>query len=154
MALYDSIGCTYDVTRTADPFIVSRLLHHLKPSPTRLYLDVGCGSGRLGQSLKARQDAQVVGIELDEQAAEAAAQRLVPCAGAKRSKISVSFGHSSMLTDTNMFTCGRTEVRPSLKTLWQVRSLVMVGIAKTPVVSSTARTRVPAEPAMCIVLLR
>src|SRR5437879_574075 len=51
MALYDSIGCTYDVTRTADPFIVSRLLHHLKPSPTRLYLDVGCGSGNYTSAL-------------------------------------------------------------------------------------------------------
>ena len=45
MGLYDKIGIGYDTTRRADPFILSRLLHHLAPLQSRLYLDVGCGTG-------------------------------------------------------------------------------------------------------------
>lgn len=44
MALYDKIGIGYDHTRRADPYILSRLLHHLAPAPGLLYLDVGCGT--------------------------------------------------------------------------------------------------------------
>jgi 2-polyprenyl-3-methyl-5-hydroxy-6-metoxy-1,4-benzoquinol methylase len=39
-------------------------------------LDVGCGSGRFGESLKARQPCEVVGIELDQRAAALAHARL------------------------------------------------------------------------------
>ncbi len=44
MALYDKIGVGYDHTRRADPYILSRLLHHLAPPPGSLCLDVGCGT--------------------------------------------------------------------------------------------------------------
>jgi len=48
----------------------------LIPSTAHHVLEVGCGAGRLGESLKARQPAQVVGIELNVEAAERARQKL------------------------------------------------------------------------------
>ena len=53
MALYDKIGIGYDTTRRADPFILSRLLHHLAPVKGRLYLDVGCGTGNYTAAISA-----------------------------------------------------------------------------------------------------
>ena len=48
----------------------------LVPRAARRVLDIGCGAGRLGEALKARQPAEVVGIELDEAAAAVARIRL------------------------------------------------------------------------------
>jgi len=48
----------------------------LVPATARRVLDIGCGAGRLGEALKARQQAEVVGIELDEAAAAVARLRL------------------------------------------------------------------------------
>ena len=48
----------------------------LIPETARAVLDIGCGAGRLGEALKAREQAEVVGIELNEAAAMAARQRL------------------------------------------------------------------------------
>jgi 2-polyprenyl-3-methyl-5-hydroxy-6-metoxy-1,4-benzoquinol methylase len=48
----------------------------LIPGTARKVLDVGCGTGRLGETLKARQAAEVVGIEYDERAADSARRRL------------------------------------------------------------------------------
>ncbi len=48
----------------------------LIPTTARRVLDLGCGGGRLGQTLKARQPAEVWGVERDPQAAARAAQRL------------------------------------------------------------------------------
>jgi len=48
----------------------------LVPESARRVLDVGCGAGRLGEALKARQEAEVVGIEMNEEAAAVARQRL------------------------------------------------------------------------------
>jgi ubiquinone/menaquinone biosynthesis C-methylase UbiE len=45
MALYDRIGTGYDITRRADPYLSSRLLHHLEPRHGARYVDVGCGTG-------------------------------------------------------------------------------------------------------------
>lgn len=48
----------------------------LVPAGVRRVLDVGCSSGALGAALKARDGAEVIGIELDEGYAEKAAARL------------------------------------------------------------------------------
>jgi 2-polyprenyl-3-methyl-5-hydroxy-6-metoxy-1,4-benzoquinol methylase len=48
----------------------------LIPTPARSVLEIGCGAGRLGAALKQRQGAQVVGVELDPEAAALASQRL------------------------------------------------------------------------------
>lgn len=48
----------------------------LVPVTARRILDVGCSSGRLGGSLKRRQDAEIVGIEIDAEYAADAAGRL------------------------------------------------------------------------------
>jgi ubiquinone/menaquinone biosynthesis C-methylase UbiE len=44
-ALYDRIGIGYDTTRQADPYLLSRLIHHLRPRADGRYLDVGSGTG-------------------------------------------------------------------------------------------------------------
>jgi methionine biosynthesis protein MetW len=48
----------------------------LVPTSARRMLDLGCASGALGAALKARQSAEVVGIELDPELAHDAAERL------------------------------------------------------------------------------
>ncbi|QDT40357.1 SPBc2 prophage-derived glycosyltransferase SunS [Gimesia alba] len=48
----------------------------LIPSTAQSILDLGCGTGRLGESLKQRQSAQVTGVELDPLAAQDARNRL------------------------------------------------------------------------------
>ncbi|MCC7424298.1 MAG: glycosyltransferase [Planctomycetaceae bacterium] len=48
----------------------------LIPESARNVLEIGCGAGRLGSSLKARQPARVTGIELDPRAAAVAKDRL------------------------------------------------------------------------------
>jgi spore maturation protein CgeB len=48
----------------------------LVPASARRVLDVGCGAGRLGEAIKARQPASVVGIELAGEAAARARGRL------------------------------------------------------------------------------
>ena len=45
MALYDRIGIGYDTTRQADPYLLSRLIHHLRPRASGRYLDIGSGTG-------------------------------------------------------------------------------------------------------------
>lgn len=45
MAIYDSIGKTYDSTRTADTRILDQLVALLHLPPGSRVLDVGCGSG-------------------------------------------------------------------------------------------------------------
>jgi GT2 family glycosyltransferase/tetratricopeptide (TPR) repeat protein/SAM-dependent methyltransferase len=48
----------------------------LIPPTARAVLDIGCGAGRLGEAVKARQEARVTGIELDRSAANLARGRL------------------------------------------------------------------------------
>lgn len=63
VALYDNIGIGYDTTRRADPFILSRLLHHLAPVKGRLYLDVGCGTGNYTAAIGAA-GVRIAGVDL------------------------------------------------------------------------------------------
>src|SRR5207248_2396946 len=62
MTLYDRIGTTYDSTRRADPYIVGRLLHHLRPRPDATYLDLGCGTANYTSALAAA-GVRIVGVE-------------------------------------------------------------------------------------------
>lgn len=55
----------------ARPEILERI-----PRSAQRVLEIGCGAGRLGESLKARQDAEVLGVELSEFAAAQARSRL------------------------------------------------------------------------------
>jgi GT2 family glycosyltransferase/tetratricopeptide (TPR) repeat protein/2-polyprenyl-3-methyl-5-hydroxy-6-metoxy-1,4-benzoquinol methylase len=48
----------------------------LIPHSARTVLDIGCGAGRLGEALKARQECEVVGIEMDEVASRSAREHL------------------------------------------------------------------------------
>lgn len=48
----------------------------LIPDNARKILDIGCGAGRLGEAIKKRQTAEVVGIEMIESAARLARERL------------------------------------------------------------------------------
>jgi ubiquinone/menaquinone biosynthesis C-methylase UbiE len=63
VALYDQIGIGYDTTRRADPFILSRLLHHLAPVKGSLYLDVGCGTGNYTAAINAA-GVRIAGVDL------------------------------------------------------------------------------------------
>ena len=53
MAIYDRIGVGYDATRRADPYIVSRLLHHLGSSSRRYCLDLACRTGNYTAAIAA-----------------------------------------------------------------------------------------------------
>jgi SAM-dependent methyltransferase len=63
VALYDTIGKTYDTTRRADPSIVQTLARLLELLPGANYLDVGCGTGNYTVALQ-ELGAQMHGLEL------------------------------------------------------------------------------------------
>lgn len=48
---YDKIGTNYDTSRRADPYLLSRLVHHLHPKNDCEYLDIACGSGNYTTAL-------------------------------------------------------------------------------------------------------
>jgi ubiquinone/menaquinone biosynthesis C-methylase UbiE len=74
MALYDRIGIGYDDTRQADPYLRSRLFHHLRPSPTGRYLDVGCGTGNYTLAMH-QADVEIYGLEVSPIMLEAAKRK-------------------------------------------------------------------------------
>jgi len=52
MARYDKIGMGYDLTRKADPYLVLRMIHHLRTEgEEHVYLDIGCGTGNYTAAL-------------------------------------------------------------------------------------------------------
>jgi SAM-dependent methyltransferase len=63
MALYDTIGRTYDTTRRADPDLTRCLARLLHLPPNANYLDVGCGTGNYTVALQ-QLGAQMHGLEL------------------------------------------------------------------------------------------
>ncbi len=72
--LYNVIGTDYNSTRQADPYIVSRLLHFLKPEPGKTYLDIGCGTGNYTIAL-ADKGIYFIGIEPSEEMLKEARRR-------------------------------------------------------------------------------
>lgn len=66
MAKYDRIGKTYDSTRKADPYLLSRMMGLLNPIPEEHYLDIGCGSGNYTSELF-KSGLQVTGIDPSEE---------------------------------------------------------------------------------------
>ena len=63
MALYDSIGRTYDATRKADPTLTQSIARHLKLKPGARYLDIACGTGNYTIALQ-KLGTQMHGLEL------------------------------------------------------------------------------------------
>jgi ubiquinone/menaquinone biosynthesis C-methylase UbiE len=74
MALYDRIGIGYDTTRNADPYLLSRMLHHLQVKPGALYLDVGSGTGNYTTAMH-RAGLAMYAIELSATMLAAARQK-------------------------------------------------------------------------------
>ena len=73
-SLYDRIGTHYDVTRRADPFLVTRLIDHLHPEPTQTYLDIACGTGNYTAAV-AQTGIGVYGIDQSSRMIAAARQK-------------------------------------------------------------------------------
>jgi len=63
MALYDQIGIGYDTTRRADPYLLSRLLHFLRPVSEHWHLDVGCGTANYTIAMR-EAGVRIAGIDL------------------------------------------------------------------------------------------
>ena len=74
VAVYDSIGQAYDVTRKADPNIVDQILNHLNIVAGGKYLDIGCGSGNYTGALAAR-NLQIEGCDISETMLQKARQK-------------------------------------------------------------------------------
>jgi ubiquinone/menaquinone biosynthesis C-methylase UbiE len=74
MALYDRIGVGYDTTRQADPYLLSRLVHHLRPNHTGRYLDVGSGTGNYTTAMH-RAGVEIYGLELSSTMLDAAKRK-------------------------------------------------------------------------------
>ena len=63
MYLYNKIGYSYDATRHPDPYIVQRLVYHLKVNPSYKYIDIACGSGNYTSAI-ADMGAHMYGIDV------------------------------------------------------------------------------------------
>jgi ubiquinone/menaquinone biosynthesis C-methylase UbiE len=74
MALYDRIGVGYDTTRQADPYLLSRLIHHLRPNHNGRYLDLGSGTGNYTIAMH-RAGVEIFGLELSQTMLERAKRK-------------------------------------------------------------------------------
>lgn len=68
---YDRIGKGYNLTRSADSFLLDRLHHHLNPKAGQVFLDIGCGSGNYTQRLHEK-GLRLVGVDPSEHMLELA----------------------------------------------------------------------------------
>lgn len=67
MVVYDEIGAGYDTTRKADPYITSRIIHHLEIDDSGRYLDAACGTGNYTLAMASRTRAAFYGIDESKQ---------------------------------------------------------------------------------------
>lgn len=74
MAVYEHIGKSYDRSRHADPYIVSRLNHYLRVAQDASYLDVACGTGNYTLAL-AQSGGTWHGIDLSRRMLDAARKK-------------------------------------------------------------------------------
>lgn len=65
-AIYNTIGKNYDVTRKADPALVTEMIKLLDPKLNGYYLDIGCGSGNYAGALAGR-GLNITGIDYSEE---------------------------------------------------------------------------------------
>ena len=72
-ALYDQIGCVYNGTRQADPYLLSRLLVLLDLPPNAQCLDVACGTGNYTRAI-ATQGGHWTACDISPQMLSVAAQ--------------------------------------------------------------------------------
>jgi len=75
MAVYDEIGIGYDDTRKADPYITSRIIHHLDIDDDGMYLDVACGTGNYTVAVAEQTKAALYGIDVSEHMLEIARRK-------------------------------------------------------------------------------
>lgn len=71
---YDEIGIDYNLTRRADPYLLSRFHHYLNPKSEGLYLDIGCGTGNYTIAL-AIQGIRFIGIDPSSEMLDKAKER-------------------------------------------------------------------------------
>lgn len=75
MTNYNRIGRNYDATRRADPYLVSRLAHHLVINPHGSYLDAAYGTGNYTRALAERNGGAWHGVDISEQMIETARRK-------------------------------------------------------------------------------
>ena len=63
---YDKIGTDYNLTRKADKYLTEQFRHHLKPTKSGIYLDIGCGTGNYTNELQ-NNGFQFIGIDPSKQ---------------------------------------------------------------------------------------
>ncbi|KAB2807740.1 class I SAM-dependent methyltransferase [Phaeocystidibacter luteus] len=74
MTRYNHIGTNYDVTRKADPFLAKTLFELLNPSPEKVYLDIGCGTGNYTTALH-QMGVNFIGVDPSEKMISEAKQK-------------------------------------------------------------------------------
>ena len=65
MALYNQIGLNYDETRRPDPYLVQKLVDHLKINDNHKYIDIACGSGNYTNAI-AKKGGEVYGVDISD----------------------------------------------------------------------------------------
>ena len=75
MKNYNRIGRNYDATRRADPYLVSRLAHHLDVKPRGVYLDAACGTGNYTLALAEGKGGAWHAVDCSEQMMAAARRK-------------------------------------------------------------------------------
>ena len=71
---YDTIGIDYNQTRKADPYLTERHLHHLNPTTSGLYLEIGCGTGNYTDALQ-QKEYSFIGIDPSNEMLDKAKQQ-------------------------------------------------------------------------------